>query len=413
MPALNGIPAGLPQWPVFAADERAAVNRVLESGRVNYWTGNETRLFEQEFADFVGVPHALALANGTVALELALHAFGIGPGDEVITTPRTFIASASAAVLRGARPVLADVDRDSGNITAATIARVLTPRTRAIIVVHLAGWPCEMDPIMELARQHDLIVIEDCAQAHGAQYRGRMVGSIGHAGAFSFCQDKIMTTAGEGGMLVLQDEAAWKRAWAFRDHGKDHDKVHGVAAEPGFRWLHDSFGTNWRLSEVQSAVGRLQLQKLPDWLAGRRRNAGLFRKALQHNPNLRIPQLPAHSTPACYKFYAYLEPGKLGPGWDRLRIMRELTTWGVPVFSGSCSEIYLEKAFATLDGPAQPVLPVAQELGETSLMFLVHPTLEARHIRLMSGIINDVLHSALRKDLPWQEPPPHSPVVVR
>jgi dTDP-4-amino-4,6-dideoxygalactose transaminase len=401
VPALNGIPAGQPQWPVFAADERAAVDKVLRSGRVNYWTGSEGRRFEEEFAAYVGVPYALALANGTVALELALEAFGIGAGAEVITTPRTFIASASAAVMRGATPVLADVDRDSGNITAETIAKVLTPKTRAIIVVHLAGWPCDMDPIMELAERHDLIVIEDCAQAHGAQYRGRMVGSIGHAGAFSFCQDKIMTTAGEGGMLVLRDEAAWKRAWAFKDHGKNYDKVHAEASEPGFRWLHDSFGTNWRLSEIQSAVGRVQLQKLDGWLEARRRNAELFREGLRNAPGLRIPEVPGDFVHSNYKFYAYLEPDRLHPDWSRVKIMQELSKWAVPVFTGSCSEIQLEQAFAGSEAAAK-VLPVARELGETSLVFLVHPTLEARHVQLMARIISDVMQSATQQERKWR-----------
>lgn len=411
-PALNGIPASLPQWPVFAAEEREAVDRVLQSGRVNYWTGGEGHLFEQEFAAFVGVPHALALANGTVALELALEAFGIGAGAEVVTTPRTFIASASAAVMRGAIPVLADVDRDSGNITAETIARVITPRTKAIIVVHIAGWPCDMDPIMELAAQHDLIVIEDCAQAHGAMYHGRMVGSIGHAGAFSFCQDKLMTTAGEGGMLVLKDTAAWKRAWAFKDHGKNYDSVHAPVTEPGFRWLHDSFGTNWRLSEIQAAVGRVQLRRLPDWLHQRRNNAALFNDMLQLNENLRIPQLPRDNEHAYYRFTAYLEPARLKPGWSRVRILQELNRRGVPAFSGSCSEIYRENAFSTL-GRAQPVLPVAHELGDTSLVFLVHPTLERKHIEAMSRVINEVLHSALRRDVPWRDPASHRPTAAR
>lgn len=392
---LNGIPKSLPQWPVFAADEQAAAGRVLSSGQVNYWTGEEGRLFEEEFSRFIGVPFALALANGTVALELALEAFGIGAGAEVITTPRTFIASASAAVMRGATPVFADVDRDSGNITAETIRQVLTPRTKAIVVVHLAGWPAEMDAIMQLAEEHDLIVIEDCAQAHGATYRGRMVGSIGHAGAFSFCQDKIMTTAGEGGMLVLKDENAWKRAWAFKDHGKDYDRVHSPVTEPGFRWLHASFGTNWRLSEIQAAVGREQLRKLPGWLSARRDNAAMLQRALSLR-GLRIPRPPEHSVHAHYKFYTYLEPQYLRPDWNRQRIMEELQQHGVPVFTGSCSEVYLEDAFRELPD-AQQVQPVARELGETSLMFLVHPTLGRSVMLQLAETIRSVLLLALEQ----------------
>lgn len=389
---LNGIPADLPQWPSFGEAEQAAVQRVLASGRVNYWTGDEGRLFEEEFAAFVGTRHALTVANGTLALELALLAFGISNGDEVITTPRTFIASASAAVARGARPVFADVDADSGNLTAATIRPHLNERTRAIIVVHLAGWPADMDPIMELAEQHGLIVIEDCAQAHGATYRGRQVGSIGHAGAFSFCQDKIMTTGGEGGMVTLNDTAAWKRAWAYRDHGKDWDTVHSPPAQPGYRYLSHSFGSNWRLSELQSAIGRVQLRQLPDWLEARSRNARLLAAELSA-AGLRVPLPPAGSVHAFYKLYGYLDRQALAAGWDRQRILAEANQAGAPLFSGTGSELYREQAFSAYG--EQPVLPVAHELGESSLMFLVHPTLQEPHVLMMAQRLSSVLRQAL------------------
>src|ERR1039458_6044205 len=257
-------------WPHFTPDEVDAVSRVVQSGKVNYWTGSEGRLFEEEFAAFTGSKHAIALANGTVALELALHALGVGPGDGGVGASRTFIASASCAVMRGAVPVVADVDRNSQNITADTVRAALTPRTRAIIPVHLAGWPCDMDPILELARERGLWVIEDCAQAHGATYKGRTVGSMGDVNAFSFCQDKIMTTGGEGGLLTTNDPDKWARAWAFKDHGKSYDAVYNRTHLPGFRWLHESFGTNWRLTEIQSALGRVLLRKLPQMVEKRR-----------------------------------------------------------------------------------------------------------------------------------------------
>src|SRR5208282_1519874 len=265
-----------PSWPYFEADEIEAAASVLRSGKVNYWTGDLGRRFEDEFAAYVGCRHAVALSNGTVALELALHALGVGAEDEVITTSRTFIASASCAVMRGARPVLADVDRDSQNITAETIRAALSPRTKAIIAVHLAGWPCDMDPILRLAGERGLKVIEDCAQALGATYKGRPVGSMGDAAAFSFCQDKIMTTGGEGGMMTTHNEEVWKRAWSFKDHGKSYDAVHRRAHPPGFRWLHESFGTNWRMTEMQSAIGRVALRKVAAWVEIRRRNAAIL-----------------------------------------------------------------------------------------------------------------------------------------
>jgi len=277
----------LAPWPYFERDEINAVVAVLKSGKVNYWTGDEGRLFEKEFAAFAGCNHAVALANGTVALELALYALGIGPGDEVIVTSRTFIASASCVIMRGATPVMADIDPVSQNITAETIKAAITPKTKAIIAVHLAGWPCDMDPILKLAKKHSLKVIEDCAQAHGATYKGRPVGSMGDAGAFSFCQDKIMTTGGEGGMLTTNDEEVWRKAWEYKDHGKGYDAVYNRRHSPGFRWLHESFGTNLRMTEMQSTLGRTALAKLPTWVATRRRHAGILNSRLSQLEALR------------------------------------------------------------------------------------------------------------------------------
>jgi len=382
-----------PPWPSFEPDEIEAAASVLRSGKVNYWTGEAGRRFEEEFAAYVGCKHAVALANGTVALELALHALGIGPDDEVITTSRTFIASASCAVMCGARPVMADVDRESQNITAETIRAELTPRTRAIIAVHLAGWPCDMDPILQLARERGLKVIEDCAQALGATYKGYPVGAMGDAAAFSFCQDKIMTTGGEGGMLTTNHEAVWERAWSFKDHGKSHQAVYGRLAPPGFRWLHESFGTNWRMTEMQSAIGRVALRKVANWVETRRRYAAMFTDTFANIPALRIAVPPAHLKHSYYKYYAFVRPERLRDGWDRDRIIQAVTASGVPCFSGSCSEIYLEKAFPPEWRP-RVRHPVARELGETSLMFLVHPTLDEKHVRSACHIVEKIMKAA-------------------
>jgi dTDP-4-amino-4,6-dideoxygalactose transaminase len=361
-------------WPNFEADEIEAAARVLRCGKVNYWTGEEGRQFEREFAAYANCSFGVAVANGTVALELALYALGIGPGDEVIVPSRTFIASASCATMRGATPVLADVDHCSQNLTVDTILRLLTPRTKAIIAVHLAGWPCDMDSIMELSRSRGLKVIEDCAQAHDATYRGRPVGCFGDLAAFSFCQDKIMTTGGEGGMLTTNDPLIWRRAWSFKDHGKSYDAVYNRIHPPGFRWLHESFGTNWRLTEMQSAIGRVQLAKLQKWVEIRRRNAGILLRGFSPISALRVPKPPEEIGHSYYKYYAFIRPESLRDGWSRDRIMSAIQAEGIPCFAGSCSEIYLEKAFPESMRPSHR-LEVARELGETSLMFLVHPTL--------------------------------------
>lgn len=391
-------------WPSFTDEEVAAVSRVLASNRVNYWTGQEGREFEKEFAAWTGVSHAIALTNGTVALDLALRGLGIGPGDEVVVTPRTFIASVSCVVNAGAVPVFADVDPDSGNLSAATIAAVLTPRTRAVIVVHLAGWPADMDPIMDLAAAHGFKVIEDCAQAHGARYKGRAVGSIGHVNAWSFCQDKIMTTGGEGGMVTTNDPALWSRMWSFKDHGKSWEAVYERAHPPGFRWVHDSIGTNWRMIEMQAAIGRIQLARMADWTAARRANSAVIAAALQPLAGatgpLRLPLLAEEdgSLHAGYRLYAYVRPENLAPGWSRDRIVAEITAQGVPCYQGSCSEVYLEKAFDGTGWRPGSALPVARQLGETSLMLLVHPTLTAAEVAKTAEIAQQVVAAAARVD---------------
>lgn len=384
-----------------------AVASVLRSNRVNYWTGEECRAFEREFAGWTGCAHAIALANGTVALDLALHGLGIGSvnggqaNDEVIVTPRTFLASVSCVVNAGAVPVFADVDCNSGNISSETITSVLTSRTRGAIVVHLAGWPADMDPIMALANEHGFKVIEDCAQAHGARYKGQSVGSIGHVGAWSFCQDKIMTTGGEGGMVTTDDADLWSRMWSFKDHGKSWDAVYRQDHSPGFRWLHESFGTNWRMIEMQAAIGRIQLRRMAEWTAARARNAAVLGEALApfSGPGgiIRLPTLEQDSSlHAQYKFYAYVRPERLAPGWDRDSIVAEIGARGVPCFQGSCSEVYLEKAFDDSAWRPERRLEHAQELGATSLMWLVHPTLTAEQMETAARAIADVLAAASR-----------------
>ena len=383
-------------WPHLDADQINVASQLLASGKVNAWTGLETKAFEQEFSEWVGTDHAIALANGSLALSAAYLAIGLGKGDEVITTPRTFIATASSAVLLGANPVFADVDADSGAITAATIAPLITSRTKAIAVVHLGGWPADMPAICDLARSHGIAVIEDCAQAHGARIYGQSVGSFGDVAAWSFCQDKIMTTAGEGGMVSTSRSELWDVMWSFKDHGKTYEAVFGREHLPGFRWLHERFGSNFRLTELQSAIGRIQLQRLPEWNAVRTRNALLLAGALSDMPAVRVPLPPAHLTHAWYKFYAFVQPEALADGWSRDRILLEVSALGYPAFSGSCSEIYLERCFQDVGLFPTERLPVARKLGETSLMFLVHPTITLEQMAGYAEAVQSVVQRACR-----------------
>ena len=390
---LRGFPFA--PWPHFEPDEIEAAANVLRSGKINYKTGAEGRRFEEEFATYTGCKDGIAVANGTVALELALYGLGIGAGDEVIVPSRTFIASASCVVMRGGIPVVAEVDAMSQNITADTIRPLLTSRTKAIVVVHLAGWPCDMDPILALARERGIKVIEDCAQAHGATYKGRPVGSLGDAAAFSFCQDKIMTTGGEGGILTTHDHRVAERAKSFRDHGTHGNGTDKDQPTSGFRWIHTSFGTNWRLTEMQSAIGRVQLRKLSQWVAARRRNASLLTKRLASCPALEVTAPPKEIGHSYYKYYVFVRPEELRTGQNRDRIMASINAEGIPCFSGICSEIYLERAFPDTLRPAHR-FPVAKRLGETSMMFLVHPTLSEQDMLDTSHAIEKVMHSAVR-----------------
>ena len=410
----------LSPWPSFTQEEADAIQKVLLSNKVNYWTGDECRQFEKEFAKFSNTEFAVALSNGTLALDVALKAMNIGDGDDVIVTSRTFLASASSIVTAGANPVFADVDLNSQNITAQSIETVLTEQTKAIIVVHLAGIPAEMDDIMALAKKHNLYVIEDCAQAHGAKYKGKPVGSIGHIGTWSFCQDKIMTTGGEGGMVTTNDKELWSKMWSYKDHGKSYDAIYNRQHPSGFRWLHESFGTNWRMLEMQAAIGRIQLRRMADWTAARTAHAAVLTNALApfaaEGGALRMPAfgcgnscsltIEAGSADATvgtcskgcvhaqYKFYAYVRPENLAAGWSRDRIIEAINAHGVPCYQGSCSEVYLEKAFDGTGWRPEPRLSAARALGETSLMWLVHPTLTQEEITRAAGVAVGVLAEA-------------------
>lgn len=395
MPSTIMLNTPLSPWPSFSDEEIDAVRAVLRSNRVNYWTGQEGRDFEREFAAWCGGAHAIALANGTLALDLALTALDIGPGDEVIVTPRSFIASTSTVVNRGATPVFADIDRDSGNIGAESIAKVVTDRTRAIIPVHLGGWPADMDAIMALAADAGVKVVEDCAQAHGARIGDRSVGTIGHVGAWSFCQDKIMTTGGEGGMVTTGDADLWAAMWSFKDHGKSWEAVYERQHAPGFRWVHESFGTNWRMLEMQAAIGRIQLGRMADWTRRRTGIADRIGKALApYEGAVRVPVPGEGVTHAYYRRYAYVRPEGLKPDWSRDRIVAECNARGIPVLHGSCAEIYLEKAFDNTPWRPAERLPVARELGETSLMFLCHPTLTDEEVDRMCKVVAEVVEQA-------------------
>lgn len=366
---------------------------VLRSGQVNQWTGPEVDRFEAEACRRFETRHALALSNGTVALELAMKALGVGPGDEVVVPARTFIATAAGAALQGARPVCADVDPDSGGITPSTIAAAITPRTKAIVPVHLGGWPCDMPAIHDLAQRHKVPIVEDCAQAHGARIGGRPVGSWSALAAYSFCQDKIISTGGEGGMVTTSDEGAADFVWTGRDHGKDRHDALRKDHPPGFRWLHRDFGTNGRMTAPQAAIGRVQLGKLTAWVEARRTNAAHLRRLLDEVPGLRVPRPARGVEEAPYRVYAFLEDGQ---GRHHQAVLAGLARRGVPGGVGSCGEIYRERAFVSRGWAPQDRLPVAARLAAGSLAFPVHPGLEPAHLEWMAEQVRDSVAEASR-----------------
>lgn len=381
-------------WPHFSEDEIDIAMQVLRSGKVNQWTGHYVKDFEKAFSAYVDAEYSVGVMNGTVALELALHAIGIQPGDEVIMPCRTFFATASAIAIKGAKPIMADVDLNTQNITAETIRPHITERTKAIVVVHLAGLACDMTAILSLARQHKLKVIEDCAQAHGARYKGKHVGTIGDIGAFSFCQDKILTAGGEGGMVVTNNKSYWQRMWSYKDHGKNYEAAMSGTFLPNFKWLHDEVGSNYRMTELQAAIGYLQLQKLDAWLLKRRQHAMQLRRYFSCYPDWFTL---THSSDDCqhayYKFYVFLNIDNLPKHLSQAHFVKTYRESGIPCMGGICPEVYLEEAFANCDYMPSERLPNAKQLGESSLMFQVHPTLNEKHMQKICEVTDSIIAS--------------------
>lgn len=382
-----------PQWPIFEQDEIDLVSSILHSGRTNAWVGEHVGEFEKEFADYVDMPYALAVCNGTLALELALFSLGVKTGDEVIVPSKSYVATASSVVMRGATPIFADIDINTHNITLDSIKRVISPKTKAIIVVHLGGCPCKMDEIVDFSQRNNLLLIEDCAQAHGAEYKQRKVGSFGNASIFSFCQDKIISTGGEGGMLLLKDEIAWSVGWSFRDHGKDYHVMNNKKNNQEFPWPHTSIGTNWRMTEMQAAIGRLQLKKLPEWLQKRRDNAIYLLDKLGELDCFIIPTFPDYITHSFYRVYVRLDAKMLKDGWGKNKVIGEINRQGVPCYQGSCNEVYKEEAFQA-ENSVFKILPNAKNLDETAMCFLCHHTLKLTHMASMAEVVSKILTKA-------------------
>ena len=356
-------------WPLITQPMVNSVSEILQSGKLNQWNNNTVKEFEKKFAHKFGVNYAIAVFNGTVALELCVKTLGLKKGDEIIVTPRTFIASASCCAWYGITPIFVDVDLNSQNITLETIKSAITDRTKAVILVHLAGWPCDLEEICKFCRDKGIYIIEDCAQAHGAKYRDKNVGSWGNINAWSFCQDKIITTGGEGGMVTTNCPHLFKLAWSLKDHGKGYDTVYNKIHSKGFRWLHDNIGTNWRMMPIQATIGIHALDELDDWVNHRRNISEIYNEVLQGINGVRLTIPPTHIYHSYYKYYFFIEPSKFKVSRDE--IIDLINKEGIFCQVGSCSEVYLEKALENYKPDKE--LPITKNLFETSILLKCDP----------------------------------------
>jgi dTDP-4-amino-4,6-dideoxygalactose transaminase len=358
-------------WPQMSSKMITSVSNVLESGKLNQWNNPAVKDFETKFAKHIDCNYAVAVFNGTVALELCVKTLGLKEGDEVIVTSRTFLASASCIAWYGIKPIFVDVDVNSQNITLETIKTAITPKTKAVILVHLAGWPCEVEEICEYCKSINIYTIEDCAQAHGAKYNGRHVGTWGDINAWSFCQDKIITTGGEGGMVTTNSSDLFKLAWSLKDHGKGYDMVFNTEHPPGFRWLHENIGTNWRMLPMQAVIGMHALDELEGWTSHRTLIANIYNEVFNDIDGARVTLPPAHITHAYYKYYFFINPLKFKISRDEIIVLIEKAC--VFAQAGSCGEVYKENALTQFAPEIE--LRVAKQLFETAILLLCDPTI--------------------------------------
>ena len=369
------------EWPQMNDKMINSVTTILKSGKLNQWNNNTVKEFENKFAEYIKCNYAVAVFNGTVALELCVKTLGLKEGDEIIVTPRTFLASASCCAWYGIIPIFVDVDINSQNITLETIKTAITKKTKAVILVHLAGWPCDLEEICNYCKENNIYVIEDCAQAHGAKYKGKSVGTWGDINAWSFCQDKIITTGGEGGIVTTNDETLFKKAWSLKDHGKGYDTVYNKTHEPGFRWLHENIGTNWRMLPIQAVIGIHALDELEAWINHRRNIAEIYNENLKDINGIRLTIPPENVYHSYYKYYFFIDSKKFKISRDDL--IQEINDNGIFCQIGSCSEVYKEDALKKFEPKEK--LEITQKLFNTAFLLKCDPCISK------NDALNDIL----------------------
>jgi len=361
------------------------VSKVLKDNKTNYWTGKECKKFEKEFSNYHNVKYSITVSNGSVALEIALKALGLKKYDKIIVTPRSFVISASCVLNLGLRPIFSDVD-DNGNLHINGIKKVYNKNIKAIIIVHLNGLACDLDPILSFVKKNKIYLIEDCSQAHGAIYKYKKVGSFGDISTWSFCQDKIISTGGEGGMISTNNKKLFLKSWSLKDHGKNYESVLYKKNKTGFRWLHDGLGSNYRMTEMQAVIGREQLKSLDNQINKRNLIANLYINGLKNyylkydllkKPDFKCQQCPTeHVKTSCklckhafYRLNLFINKKKI----NQIKLIKQLNKNKINCIVGVCPEIYMEKVFNKFDFKKSNRLSNAKYLGETSLVFTINP----------------------------------------
>lgn len=382
--AINGGPKtrdlAFPPWPVLSNEDAAAASDALRSGHLTQLTGPYVRDFERDFGMWNGAGDCIATSSGTTAIHAVLVALDIGPGDEVIVPAHTFIASATPVLHQGATPVFADVDDRTFCLDPESVRTRITDRTKAIIAVHLNGHPADMDALLEMGNERGIPVIEDAAQAHGAEHHGRMAGTIGLAGCFSFWEDKIMTTGGEGGAIVTDDYALADRLKRIRHHGEG-------AIEGERAYYHLDLGYNYRMTSMQAATGRVQLQHLGEYLIARRRNAEYLSGRLNEVPGIDPPFVEEYARHAFYKYIGRVRPET---GIEIERFVAAVAAEGLPISRRYPTPLPRQPVFRDAGLSGEPC-PVAERLSGELFTLLVHPTCGSREMEDYAQGISKVI----------------------
>ena len=372
------------KWPNYDSKIINKIINILKSGRTNYLIGKEGSKFEKNFSKFYNIKYTNVVANASLGLELSLLSLNLKKGDEVIVTPRSYHSSVSSIIRAGLTPIFADIDRYSMNICPKSIEKNISKKTKAIICVHLYGMPCDMKKINKLCTKFKLKVIEDCSQAHGTKISKKYVGSFGDISVFSFCQDKIISTGGEGGMIATNNKKLHNKIWSLKEIGKNKTKYHKVDnSSNNFPYLHDSIGTNARITEIQSCIGNYQLNKLKNYIRRRNLNAMIYYEKLKKCKYLIIPKFSSNITHSYYRYTVIINDKLI----KRSLLMKNLKMEGVECNVGGCPTIYDEKYFKKNFRINKNNFPNTEYLKDKTISFIVDQTVDKKEIRKVCNIL--------------------------